>query len=99
MAVIGVGCRFAGDVDSPDAFWDLLTSGRDGIGEVPPERWQSYVDRGPAFASTLRRVTRWGGFRSDVESFDAGFFGLTPREAELMDPQQRILLETTWDAL
>ncbi|HET8659331.1 MAG TPA: type I polyketide synthase, partial [Micromonosporaceae bacterium] len=99
VAVVGVGCRFAGDVDSPEAFWDLLTSGRDGIGEVPPERWQSYVDQGPAFASALRRATRWGGFRPEIESFDAEFFGLSPREAELMDPQQRILLETTWDAL
>ncbi len=95
VAVIGIGCRFAGDADSPDAFWDLLLDGRDGITEVPPARWEVYEDLGPGFASALRRATRWGGFLSDVEGFDAEFFGLTPREAEFMDPQQRMLLECT----
>ncbi len=99
VAVIGIGCRFAGDVDSPDAFWDLLLDGRDGITEVPPGRWQVYEHLGPGFAEALRRATRWGGFLRDIEGFDAEFFGLTPREAEFMDPQQRILLEATWEAL
>ncbi|MGW5415411.1 type I polyketide synthase [Actinomadura geliboluensis] len=99
VAVIGVGCRFAGDADSPEAYWSLLRDGRDGIGEVPRERWREYERFGPDFAAALRRATPWGGFLSGVESFDAEFFGLTPREAELMDPQQRILLETAWEAL
>src|SRR5512142_655769 len=99
VAVIGIGCRFAGDADSPDAFWDLLLDGRDGITEVPAGRWQVYEHLGPGFAGALRRATRWGGFLRDIEGFDAEFFGLTPREAEFMDPQQRILLEATWEAL
>ncbi|AXK33367.1 acyltransferase domain-containing protein [Streptomyces armeniacus] len=99
VAVIGLGCRFAGDVHSPEGFWELLLDGRDGIGEVPPERWEFYEAMGPDYAAALRRATRWGGYLSDIEGFDAEFFGLTPREAELMDPQQRILLEVTWEAL
>ena len=99
VAVLGVGCRFAGGIDSPDAFWDLLIGGRDGIGEAPSQRWESYAGRGPDFAAALRRAARPGGYLGHVDGFDAQFFGLTPREAELMDPQQRILLETTWEAL
>ncbi|MEV0804803.1 type I polyketide synthase [Micromonospora sp. NPDC050200] len=99
VAVVGIGCRFAGGVDSPDSFWDLLASGGDGIGELPEERWQAYGDLGPDYAAALRRATRFGGFLSEIEGFDADFFGLSPREAELMDPQQRILLEVAWEAL
>ncbi|MEV0431346.1 type I polyketide synthase [Micromonospora sp. NPDC050495] len=99
VAVVGMGCRLAGDVDSPDSFWALLRDGRDGIGELPEQRWDHYRELGPEFAAALRRATRHGAFLRDVEGFDAEFFGVTPREAELMDPQQRILLEVTWNAL
>nr|AMK48247.1 6-methylsalicylic acid synthase [Streptomyces gandocaensis] len=99
IAVIGMGCRFAGGVDSPDAYWRLLTSGKDAIGEVPPERWASYANASPQNAAALRRTTRYGGFLDDIAGFDAEFFGITPREAELMDPQQRIVLEVSWEAL
>ncbi|MEO6504174.1 MAG: type I polyketide synthase [Jatrophihabitantaceae bacterium] len=98
-AIIGIGCRFPGGADSPEAFWDLLREGRNGITTVPAERWQSYEDTGGDVAAVLRRATRSGGYLADIEGFDSEFFGLTPREAEFMDPQQRILLETTWDAL
>ncbi|WP_262403119.1 polyketide synthase [Actinomadura sp. CNU-125] len=99
MAVIGVGCRFAGGADSPDAFWDLLKNGRDGITRVPPDRWSGYADRGAEFAAALHRATPWGGFLDGIENFDAGSFGISPREAEFMDPQQRLLLEVAWEAL
>ncbi|MFJ9877791.1 type I polyketide synthase [[Kitasatospora] papulosa] len=99
VAVIGAGCRFAGGGDSPAAFWDLLISGRDGIGPMPQDRWGAYRGLGPEHASAVRRADLPAGFLPDVEGFDAAFFGLTPREAELMDPQQRILLEVVWEAL
>ncbi|MCD9878945.1 type I polyketide synthase [Streptomyces guryensis] len=99
VAVVGMGCRFAGGVDSPESFWRLLTSGQDAISEVPPERWAAYADASPRNAAALRRVTRHGGFLDAIEGFDAEFFGITPREAELMDPQQRVVLEVSWEAL
>ncbi|WP_431977779.1 type I polyketide synthase [Micromonospora haikouensis] len=99
VAVIGVGCRFAGGATSPASYWEMLRAGRDGIGLLPERRWQAYADMGGDFAAALRRATRWGGFLPDIEGFDAEFFGLSPREAELMDPQQRLLLEVAWEAL
>ncbi|MFD2768440.1 type I polyketide synthase [Micromonospora eburnea] len=99
VAVIGVGCRFAGGATSPARYWEMLHAGRDGIGLLPEERWRPYADMGGDFAAALRRATRWGGFLPDIEGFDAEFFGLSPREAELMDPQQRLLLEVAWEAL
>ncbi|MCK9921116.1 type I polyketide synthase [Frankia sp. AgPm24] len=98
VAVIGVGCRFAG-AGSPDAFWDMLVTGRDGIGDPPGERWSAYSGLGPEHAAAVRRAAVPGGFLPDIEGFDSAFFGLTPREAELMDPQQRLLLELAWEAL
>ncbi|MEU3168900.1 acyltransferase domain-containing protein [Streptosporangium sp. NPDC006930] len=99
LAVIGIGCRFPGDVNSPDAFWDLLTRGETTVGEVPEGRWDAYGDLGPEFETMLRRVIRAGNFLSGIDGFDAEFFGISPREAELMDPQQRIFLEVAWQAL
>jgi 6-methylsalicylic acid synthase len=99
VAVIGAGCRFAGGADSADAFWELLTAGRSGIGDAPAQRWQAYAGRGPDYAAAARRASIPGGFLADVAGFDSAFFGLTPREAELMDPQQRLLLELSWEAL
>ncbi|MFF3855649.1 type I polyketide synthase [Micromonospora sp. NPDC002575] len=99
VAVIGVGCRFAGGATSPASYWEMLRAGRDGIGLLPEQRWRAYADMGGDFAAALRRATRWGGFLPDIEGFDAEFFGLSPREAELMDPQQRLLLEVAWEAL
>ncbi|MFI1400752.1 type I polyketide synthase [Streptomyces sp. NPDC020681] len=99
IAVIGMGCRFAGDVHSPKQFWDLLMTGEDAIGEVPPLRWESYASSSAENAALLRHTTRFGGYLSDIEGFDAEFFGITPHEAELMDPQQRIVLEVAWEAL
>src|SRR4051812_17662993 len=77
IAVIGMGCRFAGGVDSPESFWKLLTAGTDAITEVPPERWAAYEAASPQNAAALRRTTRNGGFLDDIEGFDAEFFGIT----------------------
>jgi 6-methylsalicylic acid synthase len=99
LAIIGMSCRFAGGAASPDAFWKMLVDGRDAISEVSPERWEEYARSSPENAAALARTTRYGGFLADIRGFDAEFFAVPPREAELMDPQQRIMLEVVWEAL
>ncbi|MYY10692.1 SDR family NAD(P)-dependent oxidoreductase [Streptomyces sp. SID4919] len=86
VVIIGLACRFPGEVSSPDELWDLLSPGRDAVSAFP-------ADRGWGHAPVGR-----GGFLSDAASFDAAFFGVSPREALAMDPQQRLLLETAWEA-
>ncbi|PHM06073.1 beta-ketoacyl synthase, partial [Nostoc sp. 'Peltigera malacea cyanobiont' DB3992] len=90
VAIIGMGCRFPGKVDSPDAYWEVLQNGIDTIAQIPANRWRmaDYLAAG-----------QYGGFIENPEQFDANFFRIAPREANLLDPQQRILLEVTWEAL
>ncbi len=99
IAVIGMGCRFPGGADSPDAFWQLLREGRDAIREVPADRWDidAYFDADPD--TPARMSVRHGGFLDRIDGFDAEFFGIAPREALTMDPQQRLALEVAWEAL
>ncbi|MCC3331671.1 thioester reductase domain-containing protein [Nocardia abscessus] len=98
IAVIGMAGKFpmAGDVEE---FWANLVAGRDCIVEVPPQRWdhREYLSEDPDEPGTT--YARWGGFLDDVDKFDARFFGITPKDAEEMDPQQRLFLETSWAAL
>ena len=90
LAVVGVGCRFAGGVASAEQLWDVVAGGRDVVGGFPEDRgWDVAVGE----------FARRGGFLADVAGFDAGFFGVAPREAAGMDPQQRVLLEVCWEAL
>lgn len=99
VAIIGIGCRFPGGADDPRSFWHLIAAGTDAVGDIPPERWRTedFFDADPATPG--RMVVRQGGFlSSSVEEFDAGFFGMPPREAAALDPQQRLLLEVTWEA-
>jgi len=99
IAVIGLGLRFPGGADSPEAFRRLLCGGIDAIAEVPPDRWslEEFYDADPEARGKM--YVRGGGFLGAVDRFDAGFFGVSPREAVAMDPQQRLLLETSWEAL
>ncbi|MGH3968203.1 MAG: type I polyketide synthase, partial [Mycobacterium sp.] len=98
-AVIGVGCRFPGEVFGPEAFWQFLCAGRSAVGEVPPDRWAPFDDGSPEVAAALSDTTRWGSFLTDIDAFDAEFFEISEDEAAKMDPQQRLLLEVTHEAL
>lgn len=99
IAVIGMGCRLPGGIDSPDTFWEALLRGDDLVTEVPSDRWDAdeYYDPEPGVPG--RTVSRWGGFLDDVAGFDLEFFGISEREAIAIDPQHRLLLETAWEAL
>ncbi|MEM6456191.1 MAG: beta-ketoacyl synthase N-terminal-like domain-containing protein, partial [Acidobacteriota bacterium] len=103
IAIIGMALRFPAGADDPAAFWQLLTSGRDAVGEIPPGRWPAGSWHAPAGADGAApgtMSTRHGAFLAgDVDGFDHGFFGLTPHEAARIDPQQRLLLEISWEAL
>ncbi|WP_433143731.1 SDR family NAD(P)-dependent oxidoreductase [Actinomadura nitritigenes] len=101
IAVVGIGCRFPGgdrDLTGPAEYWRFLTGRGDAIREVPDGRWDAFDDGSPEVGDLLARTTRLGGFLDDVAEFDAQFFGITPREAAVMDPQQRLVLEVAWEA-
>jgi 6-methylsalicylic acid synthase len=99
VAIIGMSCRFAPDLSSPGALWSYLLQGGSKVTEMPARRWEPYESASPEATSILRRATRKGSYLADIEGFDAEFFQITPREAEFLDPQQRILLELAWEAL
>ena len=98
IAIIGLGCRFPG-AKNPQEFWQLLQSGSNAIKTVPADRWDvdSYYSDDPDASGKM--TTRYGGFIEEIDAFDPSFFGISPREAVHMDPQQRLVLEVTWEAL
>lgn len=98
IAIVGIGCRLPGSVNSSAALWQLLQENQDALAEVPPDRWNldDYYDEEAGVAGKIN--SKFGAFLQNVDQFDANFFSISPREAELMDPQQRILLQTTWHA-
>ena len=98
IAIIGLGCRFP-QAETPEAFWHLLSHGIDAIAEVPADRWNIDELYDPQPATPGKMCTRWGGFLQQVDGFDPLFFNISPREAERMDPQQRLFLEVAWEAL
>ncbi|HVL02418.1 MAG TPA: polyketide synthase, partial [Dongiaceae bacterium] len=100
VAVVGMSCRFPGNVKDPDSYWQLLRNGLDGVVEVTDQRgWRmdDFYDADPAAKGKIN--SRYQGYVSDIDLFDAEFFGIAPKEAERLDPQQRLLLEVAWEAL
>ncbi|WP_158104500.1 beta-ketoacyl synthase N-terminal-like domain-containing protein [Amycolatopsis kentuckyensis] len=101
IAVVGVGCRFPGTAagTGADGFWDLLAGGGSGVGEMPAGRWDVDSLFSPEVGSPGKVYTRHGGFVDGAGSFDRDLFGVSPREAASMDPQQGLVLEVAWEAL
>jgi acyl transferase domain-containing protein/acyl carrier protein len=99
IAIIGIGCRFPGEVNDPAAFWRLLSTGRDAITEIPADRWNIDAFYHPVPGTPGKTYARRGGFIQGIDQFEPECFGISPREAAYMDPQQRLLLEVAWEAL
>ncbi|MFM9965526.1 MAG: SDR family NAD(P)-dependent oxidoreductase [Planctomycetaceae bacterium] len=99
IAVIGIGCRFPGGLNSPTAYWEGLLRGIDAICDVPDDRWKHdrFHDTNPEKVGSIRNAK--GGFIEGVDQFDGEFFGYFPTEAQRIDPQQRLLLEVTHEAM
>ncbi|MDP4181147.1 MAG: SDR family NAD(P)-dependent oxidoreductase [Bacillota bacterium] len=98
VAIIGVYGIFPGAKNLVE-FWDNLQSGKDSVIEIPPDRWdwREYFSENPS--EEYKSYSKWAGFIEDIDTFDAGFYNISPREAEIMDPQQRMLIEGAWKAI
>jgi acyl transferase domain-containing protein/acyl carrier protein len=99
IAIVGMACRFPGAVTTPEAYWTLLHDGVDAVGEVPADRWDAAARARLARGVDGKPLVHHGGFLADIDRFDPKFFGIAPREATTMDPQQRLVLEVAWEAL
>lgn len=99
IAIVGIGCRFPGNANTPELFWDLLSNGKDSVREIPLDRWdiESYYDPNPETPGKM--YIRHAALVEQVDRFDPQFFGISGKEAHSLDPQQRFILEVTWEAL
>jgi len=98
IAVVGIGCRFPGDSDDAELYWRLLVNKLEGVVPIPADRWNSDSFFDSDVKKPGKHVTKKCGFTNNHDKFDAGFFGVSPREAKAMDPQQRKMLEVSWEA-
>jgi acyl transferase domain-containing protein len=98
IAIVGLSCRFPGGATSPEAFWELLRDGRDAITDYPNDR-AAMVAAAGIDVDGFEGGRAYGGFLDRIDEFDPQFFGISPREAATMDPQQRLVLEVSWEAL
>ncbi|MDA0563738.1 polyketide synthase, partial [Streptomonospora sp. S1-112] len=100
IAIVGIGCRFPGGITAPEPLWEFVAAGGDATSEFPADRgWDVEGLYDPEGVRPGTSSTRRGAFLEEAAGFDAGFFGVSPREALAMDPQQRVVLETVWEAL
>ncbi len=98
IAIVGLATRFPGDMNTPDETWRALLEGRDGITDLPEGRWEEFLEE-PRIAERVAKARTRGGYLKDIKGFDAEFFALSKMEADNIDPQQRMALELTWEAL
>ncbi|MHA3018810.1 polyketide synthase Pks13 [Mycobacterium sp. BMJ-28] len=98
IAIVGVATRFPGDMNTPDEMWTALLEGRSGITDLPEGRWEEFLGEARIAERVAKARTR-GGYLSDIKGFDSEFFALSKMEADNIDPQQRLALELTWEAL
>ena len=98
VAIVGLATRFPGDMNTPDETWRALLEGRDAITDLPEGRWEEFLGE-PRIAERVAKARTRGGYLSDIKGFDAEFFALSKMEADNIDPQQRMALELTWEAL
>lgn len=99
IAIIGIGCRFPGNVNDAEALWKMLAEGREAVSEVPADRWNVARFYDSEAGIVGKSVAKRGGFIEGLDQFDPQFFGISPREAPYVDPQHRLLLETAWEAM
>jgi polyketide synthase 13 len=98
IAIVGIGTRFPGDLNTPAEMWQALLEGRDAITDLPEGRWEEFLGE-PRIAERVAKARTRGGYLTDIKGFDAEFFALSKMEADNIDPQQRMALELTWEAL
>jgi polyketide synthase 13 len=98
IAVVGLATRFPGDMNSPEETWQALLEGRDAITDLPEGRWSEFMEE-PRLAELITKARTRGGYLKDIKGFDSEFFALSKTEADNIDPQQRMALELTWEAL
>ncbi|WP_046319342.1 polyketide synthase Pks13 [Mycobacterium sp. UM_Kg1] len=98
IAVVGLATRFPGDMNTPEETWRKLLEGFDAITDLPEGRWSEFLEE-PRVAERVAKARTRGGYLSDIKGFDAEFFALSKMEADNIDPQQRMALELTWEAL
>ncbi|MCT7661585.1 polyketide synthase Pks13 [Mycobacterium deserti] len=98
IAIVGIATRFPGDMNTAEQTWQALLEGRSGISDLPEGRWEEFLAE-PRIAERVARARTRGGYLSDIKGFDAEFFALSKMEADNIDPQQRMALELTWEAL
>jgi len=99
IAIIGMGCRFPGGANSPEQYWSLLANGIDAIQETPADRWDIERLYDADAEASGKIASRFGGYIDQIDQFDPDFFGISPKEAALMDPQQRLFLQVAWESL
>src|ERR1700759_5283045 len=98
IAIVGLATRLPGDMNSPDETWEALMEGRDAITDLPEGRWSEFLEE-PRLAERVARARTRGGYLKDLKGFDSEFFAVAKPEADNIDPQQRMALELTWEAL